>query len=115
MKKLIFGLLLFFAASTKLSAQVTDPTTGTKYWYYPTQNIYYNDVTGEYWYYDKTGVKWVDAKQLPDMYKIMDNDKKYVVFYNGTDVWKENRKHLTKYKVKKKKNGKIKEKTKPNR
>ena len=111
MKKLILGLLLFFAVSTKSSAQ-TD-TSGTRYWYYPEYNYYYNDLTGDYWYYDESTIKWVDAKKLPGTYRIMTTDDRYPVYYKGSDVWKENKNHKVKYKVKK--DGTIKEKPKGNK
>jgi hypothetical protein len=107
MKKIIFGLLFIFAAATQATAQ-TD-TSGTKYWYYPGQNIYYNDATGDYWYYDKKTTRWADTKTLPDTYTMQDTDDRYPVYYNGTDVWRNNKTHTTKYKAKK--NGTVKQKT----
>jgi hypothetical protein len=113
MKKIILGLLLFFTVSIKLSAQTqtqTDTTGMTRYWYYPGENYYYNDVTGDYWYWDQPTVKWMDVKKLPPSYRVTDTDDRYPVYYRGTDVWKDNKTHKTKYKVKK--NGTIKEKPK---
>jgi hypothetical protein len=112
MKKIIFGLFLLFAMVTKLSAQVPVivDTTGTKYWYYPSQNLYYNDVTGDYWYYDEATTKWADVKKLPGTIKFAVTDDRYPVYYKGTDIWRDNKVHLSKYKVKK--NGTVKQKTK---
>ena len=111
MKKIIIGLVLLFMASTELLAQTTTTTTTTKYWYYPSKNVYYNEASGDYWYYDSPTTKWVTIKQLPSTYVLSDNDTRYMVNYNGTDVWKYNKTHKTKYKVKK--NGTVKTKTKP--
>jgi hypothetical protein len=112
MKKIIFGLFLLFAMVTKLSAQVPVivDTTSTKYWYYPSQNLYYNDVTGDYWYYDEATTKWADVKKLPGTIKFAVTDDRYPVYYKGTDIWRDNKVHLSKYKVKK--NGTVKQKTK---
>ena len=79
MKKIVFGLMLFFAFATKVSAQVTDEAT-IKYWYYPAQNIYYNDATGEYWYYDAPTIKWIEVKQLPSTYVVSNADTRYTVY-----------------------------------
>ncbi len=100
MKKILFGLLLVFAVSTKSSAQ-TD-TTGTRYWYYPSQNFYYNDVSGDYWYWDQPTSKWVDVKQLPSTYKMTEADERYVIYYKGKDrnIWNDNKDHKIKYKLK---------------
>ena len=110
MKRILFGLLLLFVTATKLSAQTTD--IKVKYWYYPSQNVYYNETSGEYWYYDGTSTKWVYAKQLPTTYTIVEKDSRYPIMYDGTDIWKYNKTHKVKYKVKK--NGTIKTKVKPN-
>jgi len=107
MKKLILGLLLFFSMSSRLFAQEMDTVT-YKYWYYPSQNIYFNEATGEYWYYDVPTVKWVEVKQLPSSYVVANTDTRYVVYHKGSKVWLDNGKHRVKYKVKN--NGTIKQK-----
>lgn len=99
MKKLIFGLLLLFTVATKVSAQEGDVQV-VKYWYYPAQNIYYNDASGDYWYFSVPTHTWTTVKVLPSTYVISDQDEKYAVYYKGPDVWKENTAHKTKYKVK---------------
>jgi hypothetical protein len=110
MKRIIFGFLLLFAVTTGASAQEKSVTTTTKYWYYPSQNVYYNDVTGDYWYYDQPTVKWMEVKQLPPTYTLSDKDVRYEVYYKGPDVWKMNKEHRIKYKVKK--DGTVKQKSK---
>ncbi|HMK04940.1 MAG TPA: hypothetical protein VK489_12140 [Ferruginibacter sp.] len=110
MKRILFGLLLIFMVSARLSAQETVTTTNVKYWYYPSHNIYYSDVTGSYWYYDQPTVKWMEVKALPPLYKLNDRDPRYEVVYTGPDVWRANKDHRIKYKVKK--DGTIKQKIK---
>jgi hypothetical protein len=78
--------------------------------YYPSQNVYYNDATATYWYYDAPTVKWMEVKALPPVIKLGDADIKYEVFYKGPDVWRSNKDHKIKYKVKK--DGTIKQKVK---
>lgn len=111
MKKVIFGLLLLFAVTTKLSAQTTGEAQ-IKYWYYPSQNVYYNDATGDYWFYDKTTATWTSAKVLASPYvPVVATDTRYQIMYTGPEVWKANANHKVKYKVKK--NGTVKTKVKP--
>ena len=107
MKKLIIGLLLFFSFSSRLFAQEADTVT-YKYWYYPSQNIYYDEASGEYWYYDKPTVKWLEVKQLPGTYVLNDADTRYTVYHKGRKVWIDNSVHRIKYKIKR--NGTIKQK-----
>ena len=113
MKRLILGCMLLLAIGTRSSAQVvttTSTATGkVTYWYYPTYNIYYNEATGDYWYYDEPTIKWIYSKELPTTYVISDKDVRYKIDYAGTDVWKANKTHKIKYKVKK--NGRVKDKS----
>ncbi len=101
MKKLIFGLLLLFSVTTKLVAQEETGRTTTKYWYYPSQNVYFNDVSGTYWFYDDASVQWVESSRLPFTYTMNDKDPRYELYYKGTSVWKQNKQHKIKYNVKK--------------
>jgi len=111
MKKVIFGLLLLFAVTTKLSAQTTGEAQ-IKYWYYPSQNVYYNDATGDYWYFDNGTTKWVSSKTLVAPYvAVLPTDTKYQIMYPSPEIWKANVNHKVKYKVKK--DGTIKTKVKP--
>lgn len=113
MKKIILGLAMFFAlmSTVQVNAQTSNTTstsssTRVKYWYYPSANIYYNDTSGDYWYYDDPSTTWTTVKTLPSTYVINDKTPRYEVWYDGTDVWKDNATHLKKYKVKK--NGRVK-------
>lgn len=123
MKRIIFGTMLLFAFGSTMNAigQTTGQTTTTttvtsdqntnanhmryKYYYYPSisatsSDVYYNTVTGDYWYYDTPSTTWMSVKTLPSGYTVDDNSK-YVVYYNGNDVYKDNPMHKKKYKVKK--------------
>jgi hypothetical protein len=104
MKTIILALVLVCAVSTQSSAQVKVETTpaakDVKFWYYPTQNIYFNETTGEYWYYDEPTVKWVEVKTLPSTITVLDADTKYEVYYKDEEVWRMNQAHKSKYKVK---------------
>ena len=114
MKKLIVSitLLLSVFGITRIHAQdsLNNPTNGNlsgmKYYYYPSQNVYYNEGTQDYWYYGNPSGKWETAKSLPSNYLVNDKTNRYELTYNGTDVWKENKMHKSKYKAKK--NGKVK-------
>jgi hypothetical protein len=111
MKRILFGLMLLFVTATKLSAQTTD--VKVKYWYYPAQNVYYNETTSDYWYYDNATKTWEMGKTLPATYTpIVEGVTRYPIYYKGSDVWKLNNSHKVKYKVKK--NGTVKTKVKPN-
>jgi hypothetical protein len=114
MKQIILAFVLFVAFGSTLKAQETRTTTTTttqriRYYYYPSSNIYYNPSTGDYWYYDDGTTAWVDVKTLPSTITITKSPK-YTVYYNGTDVWKDNSMHQKKYKIKS--NGVVKAKPK---
>src|SRR5262245_60669233 len=101
MKKVIvmLAVLLAFGSAMHVSAQQPQQQR-VKFYYYPSSNVYYNDVTGEYWYYDEPTIKWVEVKTLPATITIQKTPV-YTVYYNGEDVWKDNTMHQKKYKVKK--------------
>lgn len=103
MKRTFFGILLLFAIATKVEAQ-----EAIKYWYYPAQNVYFNEESGNYWFYDESRVEWVEASRLPAWLTMTDNDARYEISYKGPKVWKDNKKHKEKYKLKK--DGTVKEK-----
>ncbi|MES2431161.1 MAG: hypothetical protein V4556_09495 [Bacteroidota bacterium] len=112
MKRVILGLALMLGIFSVSKTYAQDPTvtTTTTYWYYPSENVYYNEVTGDYWYYDNPTTTWMTVKTLPNTYVVTDKTHHVDVTYAGTDVWKENKEHLMKYKMKK--NGKMKVKPK---
>jgi len=96
MKKILLSLLLFVAVATKLSAQTPGEI---KFWYYPSQNVYYNEASGNYWYFDATSKKWTWVKQLPTTYTVITaTDERYPVTYKNNDVWMDNKTHTVKYK-----------------
>jgi len=106
MKKIILGLVFLFAiaGASKLSAQETQKVT---FYYYPSSNVYFNTTASDYWYYDETTKGWVEVKTLPTTITL-EKTPRYTVYYNGTDVWKDNAEHVKRYKVKD--NGELKEK-----
>ena len=106
MKKILFVMMLLCSISVfKASAQTSTTTTTTttthhRYYYYPDANVYYDPTGRDYWYYDEPTTKWVSGTTLPTGI-VVARHKHYVVNYSGTDPWKENKEHQTKYKVKK--------------
>lgn len=107
MKKIIFGLVLLLAIGSSITTNAQEKRI--KYWYYPSSNVYYNDATGDYWYYDTPTTTWKTTRTLSSDYTV-DDTHRYMVYYNGADVWKDNSRHRMKYKVKK--NGRVKMKPK---
>jgi hypothetical protein len=99
MKRIILGLLFVFSITIQLPAQETRVVT--TYWYYPAQNIYFSDDSGNYWFYDESRKEWVEASRLPSWVTMADTDPRYQIAYKGNDVWKQNKQHKVKYKVKK--------------
>lgn len=97
MKKIISVLALLFLLGSAIN--VNAQQTKIRYYYYPSSNVYYNPQTNEYWYQDTTTTSWVTVKTLPANVTVSDNDKK-VIYYNGTDPWKNNTSDEKKYKVK---------------
>ena len=114
MKKILLGIVMLFAlgSTAKLAAQIeTKQQQRVKFYYYPSSNVYYNVSTGEYEYYDQPTTTWMTVKTLPSTITIEKTSPKYTVYYNGTDVWKDNAIHMRKYKEKR--NGVV--KTKPHK
>ncbi|MDE3235892.1 MAG: hypothetical protein KGO81_08060 [Bacteroidota bacterium] len=68
-----------------------------KFYYYPSENVYFCPDTHRYWY-PRNGV-WVDVDILPPALMIT-NRRFYPVYYDGYDVWRENREHMRYYHVK---------------
>jgi len=115
MRKIFYGLSLLFAVTTRVSAQIDETTTVVRhyYYYYPAQNIYYDEVAGDYWYYDASTAKWVEVTTLPSAYIVKDKDNRYKIYYNGENVWMDNKKHRIRYKVKNDGRIKVKPKNEP--
>lgn len=119
MKKIIFGTLALIL-STVLTVHAQEATQDKaaaatseqriKFFYYPSNNVYYNEASSEYLYYDEPSSTWMTVKQLPTMIVLEPTAMKYAVYSNNKEIWKENNAHKTKYKVKK--DGTVQQKTK---
>jgi hypothetical protein len=126
MKKILI-LLLVSGSVLTASAQVEQSTTTTtttttptanaamqpghhEYYFYPSQNVYFDKSTGDYWYKESpTATTWTETTTLPSTITV-ENEKSYPIQYKGNDPWKNNTADLKKYKVKK--NGTVKMKAK---
>ena len=64
------------------------------YYYYPSSNVYYSPVYHNYWY-PRNGA-WVNVNVLPRNIVIV-NEPRYDVYYDGDEVWRENRVHYERY------------------
>jgi len=95
MKKIILALAVLFALGSTTPAAAQQ----VKFYYYPSSNVYYNPSTTEYWYYDAPTTKWVEARTLPTTITV-EKTPRYLVYYNGQEVWKANAEHKKKYKPK---------------
>lgn len=121
MKKIIQGMMVLAITGLSMTtfgqekAETSTPAASSqerlKFYYYPSTNVYFNDLNSEYLYYDSSTSNWVTVKQLPTTILVQPSDMKYAVYHNGTDIWKDNETHRTKYKTKK--GGTIKIKSKP--
>ncbi|CAN5174578.1 hypothetical protein BH09BAC2_BH09BAC2_23850 [soil metagenome] len=106
MKKILFGIGLVLVAGTVSPVMAQDSTSQAghtnmkvKYYFYPAQNVYHNEATGDYWYYDTRATSWKIIRTLPSTYSL-NNTEREVVYYNGTDVWRKNELHIKKFKMK---------------
>ncbi len=123
MKKILI-LLLACGSMLTVSAQVDSTTTTTTttttnsnvqpghhdYYFYPSQNLYYDKANGNYWYKENpSATTWTETTTLPSTIKVQ-NEQGYPMSYKGNDPWKNNTADLKKYKVKN--NGVVKMKTK---
>lgn len=92
MKKLVVMLVVFLALGfSKANAQ------RLSFYFYPSQNVYYNVASHDYIYYD--GGTWVTVRTLPSTI-VINRAPRYTVYYNGPEVWRDNGLHKGKYKVK---------------
>ena len=95
MKKIIVMLAVLFAIGVKeASAQ------RISFYYYPSSNVYFNISTGNYIYYDPGVTTWVTVQRLPATI-VVTRTPRYIVYYNGPEVWRDNGLHKGKYKAKK--------------
>jgi len=111
MKK-ILSCLILLASINYINAQTanvtntqTNTVTPSKYYYYPTEDAYYDVATGNYWYHDVPTSSWISVNTLPSSYVINDKTERFEILYEGTDVWKDHKMHRKIYKVKR--NGQV--------
>jgi len=96
MKKAIFIALVLACLSNLVNAQ-TDTAGRQAYYYYPGQNVYFNQKNNTYLYYDSVSANWKTVNLLPPMYNINKQTLKDIVYYNGPDVWMDNAAHIKQY------------------
>lgn len=90
--KRIAVLLLVIAFVFSANAQ----TKKTKFYYYPSSNVYYNTASGKY-SYNNSG-KWTTVATLPSNISVAHTPR--VIVYNATArVWENNSNHQAKYKA----------------
>jgi hypothetical protein len=95
MKKIVFALFILMSFAVSAEAQKTTKKK-TKFYYYPTANVYYDVATSQY-AYDSSGT-WVYVQTLPTSIELGDNPAKYEVWHDTPDVWVDNKVHKVKYK-----------------
>lgn len=95
MKKIIVMLVVLFALGFK-QANAQRLT----FYYYPSQNVYYNVASHDYLYYDDGTANWVTVRTLPPRI-VINRTPRYTVYYNGPEVWRDNGLHKGKYKARK--------------
>jgi hypothetical protein len=94
MKKLLLFVLVLAGVSLSSQAQ-------RKFYYYPSQNVYY-DVSQKQYVYQNSG-NWTPVAALPDNIKSAMGSR-YVVYNQTPEVWNQNAEHVKKYKAPKQKN-----------
>ena len=92
MKKVFLLLFVLLSASLLKDASAQQ----RRYYYYPASNLYFDPV-GKNYIYNNNG-SWTTVNSLPAGY-VVSGRKKYVVYSNTPQVWRQNSKHVTKYKV----------------
>jgi hypothetical protein len=75
-------------------------TSAHKYFYYPSSNLYYDEVSGNYWYWDKGTSAWSMTENLPSTINFNKSAIRYPLTYTGDDPWKYNADDIKKYKSK---------------
>lgn len=121
MKKICF-IIIAIAISIPLCAQVTSSQTtppkanptftpGThKYYYYPSTNVYFDKITGNYWYKDDpSATTWKRTGTLPSTFK-PGKGPRYKLNYKGIYPWKNNKEDIIRYKVNQNKKPDVKKK-----
>jgi hypothetical protein len=93
MKKIIFSILLIAASLVSFDSKAQSKT---KYYYYPSENVYFNTTTRQYGYMGGNN-QWTWGT-LPSSLAIADTNR-YVALYSPNDeIWKQNETHKMKYK-----------------
>jgi hypothetical protein len=111
MKRIIILLAIAFFVSTSFESSAQPPWAkahgkkdkewkqGKKvkkvYYYYPASNVYYSPSNKQYWY--PNNGSWVTANTLPAQYVVV-NKPRHTVYYDGTEVWRDNGVHVVKFK-----------------
>lgn len=97
MYKKVMALLLVLGLSLGpfLHAQETQKQR-TRYYYYPSSNVYLDPATHNYWYFNDSAANWVTTQQLPPSINLK-GQRRYALYYQGMDVWKDNALHSKKY------------------
>ena len=91
MKKITFLLLVVMLAfAGNIQAQKT------KFYYYPSSNVYYNTESGKY-IYNNNG-NWTAIDKLPPGIATA-NTRRVIVYSNTAQAWQSNEEHKTKYKL----------------
>jgi hypothetical protein len=106
MKKALLYYITVFIMSILAYITVNAQTNKTFY-YYPSQNVYY-DVTGKQYLFNDGGT-WTTVKTLPSGVVLTKGSPRVTVTHPGNDVWVNNSSHSVKYK-----GDKVKVKTKTN-
>jgi hypothetical protein len=91
MKKIAF-LLLVMAFTFSGNAQ----TNKTKFYYYPSSNVYYNTASGKY-IYNNSGT-WTTVATLPSTLSIA-RTPRVIVYNTNARVWENNSNHQAKFKA----------------
>ena len=87
-------LILFFLFYSCIPFSGNAQTKKTKFYYYPSSNVYYNTASGKY-IYNNSGT-WTTVNTLPANIIIAHTPR--VIVYNATPrVWENNGTHKTKY------------------
>lgn len=116
MKKILLSLLvsgsMLFAIAQDSTTKTTTTTTTTahNYSYYPANDVYFDESTGNYWYKDKGSSSWTMTQSLPATIIVEKTSPKHPIIYKGDEPWKNNSADVKKYKTKR--NGTVKIKMK---
>ena len=91
MKKILIIVVLVIGFSSVNRAEAQK----TKFYYYPSSNVYLNTASGKY-VYNKDG-QWTTVRSLPAK-KLLD-PRRVIVYNNTPEIWTNNPSHVVKYKA----------------